>query len=196
MRYPLYRNTVLACLAMLAFGSAAPSPALDEGIGFAPADVPKHYRFVYSPGLTKNECALAKQGVPYNEIHFSRTECFGDCPAYSVTLRRDGTATYVGKSYVPKVGEYTGEIDILRFGRLCLAIDRFKLDECSPEYAGSWTDDATALLTVKNRDNEAVIQISDYGAQGPIELWAVHQIIDALVSKIEWERSGKLPPQK
>lgn len=189
MRHSIYRNVVIACSVIFTFGCNHPSPVLEDEVSSAPADVPKRYQFIYSPGLSEDEYVAAQAGVPYGEIHFQRTGCFGECPAYTVTLRSDGTAQFVGESFVSNIGDYDGEVDIRRFGRLCWAIDRFKLDEFSSDFSGDWTDDATAKLTVKDRDNETVLQISDYGAHGPIELWAVHQIVDALASKIEWKRS-------
>src|SRR5262245_27898915 len=38
---------------------------------------------------------------PFDRIELERTECFGTCPAYTVTLWRDGQATYSGRAHAP-----------------------------------------------------------------------------------------------
>lgn len=157
-------------------------------IGYEPTDdVPEHYHFIYSAGLDDSEYLAARSGLPYKEIHFARTECYGKCPAYMVKLHSNGTAEYHGKAYVPNIGTYTGEIEVWDFARLCWTIDRLKLQNLSPDYSANWTDDTTATLSVTNRDSETVLEISDYGRQAPIELWAVHGLIDGLVGKIDWK---------
>src|SRR5262245_17588439 len=40
------------------------------------------------------------------EITLERGICFGQCPVYRVTLRKDGPATYIGDLYVPLIGTY------------------------------------------------------------------------------------------
>lgn len=58
------------------------------------------------------------------EIQLQRTACFGMCPTYSVTIRRDGTVEWIGTANVVVPGPRTGRIDRAGLD----AIDR-KIDE-------------------------------------------------------------------
>jgi Domain of unknown function (DUF6438) len=52
--------------------------------------------------------ALCKNRVVMDEFSLERTECFGPCPVYKVTIRLDGSVRYVGKKNVQRIGTYTG----------------------------------------------------------------------------------------
>ncbi len=49
------------------------------------------------------------------EIQFTRTSCFGSCPAYSLVLRGDGRGEYEGRGWVKLVGkaEFTLASEVL-----------------------------------------------------------------------------------
>ena len=61
------------------------------------------------------------------EIRLERTPCFGGCPVDEVILRPDGTATYVGKRFVDRIGRYRGTFKRERFDR-CMSIEHATLD--------------------------------------------------------------------
>ena len=149
-------------------------------------DLTDRYRFVSRISFQKGEIEAAKKAIPSTEIQFERTECFGRCPAFIVTFRLDGTAEYVGRKFVENMGEHVGKIDLRSYGRLCWAIEKFNLSKLPSKYTANWTDDTTAVVRVKSQNSETVVEISDYGSQGPIELWMIHNVIDGLVSHIEW----------
>jgi len=44
-----------------------------------------------------------------------RSGCFGHCPVYKLTLRDDGSATYIGYSSVPKIGTFVAQINFWSF---------------------------------------------------------------------------------
>lgn len=150
-------------------------------------ELPEHYRFLRSFGIEEKDYEATKTALPYVEIQLERTECFGMCPSYIVTLRRHGTAEYVGREFAPRNGKHNGEIDLFSFARLCWAIEKFKLANGPREYSARVTDMPTAYLRVKGRDSDLSFQIRDYGGQGPIELWTIHAAIDGVAGRIKWQ---------
>lgn len=118
------------------------------------------------------------------EITLERTPCFGTCPVYSVTLRRDGTATYVGKNYVERMGTYKGTVrQFDRLAELLISRGYFGLKD---KYAVNWTDMATVKTSVVMNGKRKTI--SNYGDAGPVELWGIEMAIDAVADQIKWEK--------
>jgi hypothetical protein len=74
-------------------------------------------------------------------VKLERTQCFGMCPSYTVTIHGDGKVTWHGDKYVATVGDAIGRTDPAQLEQLVRAIDqaRFferdesgKLDRCRP----------------------------------------------------------------
>jgi len=149
--------------------------------------VPAHYHYLFQGRIAYEEVKGTWAKLPYSQIEFERTPCFGSCPSYVVTLNAEGAAQYNGREFAPRAGAHVGEIGVFEYGRICWAIDRFKLLEGPLEYSANWTDSSTTLIRVKRRDTGKTVEISDYGAQGPIELWCLFEAIDAASDQIKWK---------
>jgi len=120
-----------------------------------------------------------------SEITLERTRCLGPCPAYQVVLRRDGTATYIGKAHVERLGAHQGKLHpslFIQLARLLLAEDFFELQD---RYFKPVTDSPSAIITVV-RDGQRK-RVSNYASTGPIRLWGLEMAIDAVAAYIEWE---------
>ena len=189
------RAKLLAVSAFLATGflggcGAAPSKPTRttfEPHDYRPTDgVPSCYHFLYSGGLEPKTIEEVWSRLPYVDIELERTECFGQCQSYVVTLKAGGAAEYNGRKYAPRTGIHHGEIDVWNYAQLCWAIDRFKIVNGPREYIANWSDDASTIIRVKNRSDNKVIEILDYGGQGPIELWCVSSSIDAVADRVKW----------
>jgi hypothetical protein len=76
-----------------------------------------------------NRAATAPMAL---EITLSRTECFGSCPIYSVTIHGDGRVDWRGEKFVEAKGERHASIIRSQLDALVATIDRvgfFQLDE-------------------------------------------------------------------
>jgi hypothetical protein len=156
--------------------------------GFDPIwGVPEPYHLLSEPGVPFKDIESAWKKFPYSKIELGRTGCYGECPDYSVTLQAGGAASYHGRHFVEKTGHFTGEVEFDHYGRLCWMIEKFGILSGPQSYRASWTDDATVYVNVTLRETGETIQISDYGHQGPIELWAVFQSIDGVAHHITWK---------
>ena len=70
-------------------------------------------------------------------------------------------------------------------------IDKFKIVSAARKYKANWTDSTTAIIRVTLRKTNETIEISDYGGQGPVELWALFNAMDAVSNRVEWTPDAK-----
>src|SRR5262245_54478159 len=57
------------------------------------ATVPTPFKPLYrGPGIQRSNISAVWADLPYDSISLERTECYGPCPVYRVTLHRNGRA--------------------------------------------------------------------------------------------------------
>lgn len=150
-------------------------------------DNPDDYHFLSANSLNSEEVEEDRKALPYDEIQLERTACYGSCPSYVVTFRRDGSASYVGRDHVQNIGRFSGQISIFDYGKLCHAIEKFKLLQLKPNwYDSGMADNPSTVLRVKNKQTKSQAEVGVSGLPGPIELWVVQQSIDNVASQIKW----------
>lgn len=173
-------------LSFFANGRALAADPPDPLFHSAADSAPEIYKPLFSAFTSDDDQKNLRKNLPYESITLERTPCYGTCPVYTVTLYRSGMAELYAKSYLPKTGNFVGKIDVLSFGRLCYLLDHFHFSDFKDSYRGSWTDDTTCIVTARTSAKVAK-KVSDYGSVGPIELWAIHQVIDRMRERIEWK---------
>jgi Domain of unknown function (DUF6438) len=149
------------------------------------SNVPPIYQPFYAPGFTEEEAKTARDRLPFDSIAILRTGCFGTCPVYEMVLHRDGSAEFNAQAHLPKLGKFIGEARLHTYGRLCYLIESSHFSEMSSSYSANWTDDSTCIVTVTS--GATVKAVSDYGRVGPIQLWAIQELLDAVKDEIEWK---------
>ena len=79
--------------------------------------------------------AVPRQAIPDDFIvPLGRTTCFGECPAYSVSIDAKGNVRYEGRKFVRVEGIQTDRIPMARVAALAAQIDRilfFELEDRS-----------------------------------------------------------------
>ena len=178
---------ILSCIAFAGCSKEEKQPAFAEnpmnGRGEpVVADVPETYRPFFDHG--HGELDATRDRLPFDTISLARTPCYGRCPVYEVVFHRDGKAEFTAKQHLPKLGTFVGEVCLGDYGRLCYLIENSHFNDFKPSYRGGWTDDATCIVTVTHGNSTRAV--SDYGRVGPIELWAIQQLIDAIKDRTEW----------
>ena len=100
--------------------------------------------------------------VPLDQVAISlqRTGCFGFCPAYSVEIRGDGSATYDGQGFVDVEGVHHYEVPPEQVAYLVQDIGRKDLWSMDGSYRAPITDIPTYVLTLRLGDQTH--QIEDY----------------------------------
>ena len=111
------------------------------------------------------------------EVTLERTSCFGTCPDYKVTLRRDGTIIDEGRRFVQMMGTYKGEA--YGFDRLAQLILAQKYFDMKDDYSRPITDMPSAITSVVRAGKRKTIV--DYAETGPIELWSIEMAIDGIL---------------
>ena len=142
--------------------------------------------------MTHAQAPISKDQI--TEVTLERTGCFGTCPIYKVTVRRDGTISYNGKQYVELKGAYEGTVyGFDRLAQLIIASGYFKLKD---NYASNATDLPSAVTTVVAKGQRKTI--TNYGDFGPVELWGVEMAIDGMLkgARLEKAKAPQVSPRK
>ena len=136
---------------------------------------------------------LAAPNAPkIDSITLERTSCYGTCPIYTVTVRRDGTVTYDGKQFVAVTGHHSSKISSEQFQQLVHEIQRIGFFSLQDEYTfkenpdGSIeavTDLPTTITTV--RAGKLRKRIKNYYG-GPESLAEFEKLIDKIAGSSAW----------
>jgi len=134
--------------------------------------------------------ALASQFAEgISEISLERKGCFGSCPIYKVTLKRDGSVVYVGKDFVKRRGTFRGKLHGYYFNQLAELMYRQGFFNLKERYSAPVTDQDTVITSVV-RDGK-LTSVQNYGGEAPVELWGIESAIDAVVEQVTWESRAK-----
>jgi hypothetical protein len=123
-------------------------------------------------------------------ITLQRTTCFGTCPAYTITIRDDGTVTYMGGDHARVQGSQTWKIDPSAVRALAKEMQDAGYFDLQDEYRAMMTDHPTTYtsLTVGSRTKK----IKNYVA-GPPRLKEMEERIDEVAGTKKYVRGdGKL----
>ena len=145
------------------------------------------YAFLNHDTLESDEYDRAVAAVPFDEIQMGRTTCYGTCPAYTVTFRRNGEALYTGEAYVEKVGPFKGEINIWDYGRLCKLIENSRLHSFDDNYDDDRTDSPSTFIRVKDSRTNMDKSTAGYEDMMPDAAWTISRVIDGIAASIDWK---------
>ena len=126
------------------------------------------------------------------EVGLERTPWyFAGGAVYTVVIKTDGNFTYYGEKNVNHLGKYTGHIatmDIKPLFQYIRGMDYFLLADF---YSTGATDQPAVYTMVAQKGERKVVK--NYGTGGPLKLWALETVIDALLAKASWavDNNGK-----
>ena len=146
-------------------------------------------------GLATTPAPTAAQGVPDDfVIKLERTECYGECPVYSVSIDARGNVTYEGTKFVWVLRRQTDRIQVSRVATLLATAERIGFFDLHDNYNtisnpdGTWTfltDLPTAFVTVTRGGRSK--RVRDYlGA--PEALKELEHLIDDTAGTKRWIR--------
>ncbi|MFN2493008.1 MAG: DUF6438 domain-containing protein [Pyrinomonadaceae bacterium] len=124
-----------------------------------------------------------------SEVSLKREGCFGPCPVYEVFLRSDGTATYIGKANVQRIGRYRGSIGKSEFLRIAQIVERQDFFSLKSKYFVSMTDLATVIIRAVRRGRTK--KVENYGGAAPINLRVIEAQIDAVIEQVNWKKEDR-----
>src|SRR5437870_4342049 len=90
-------------------------------------------------------------------VQLERTACYGNCPAYSVTIHGDGRVEYNGKTHVKEKGLREGRVEADQIKSLLNEFATAKFFTLSEDYSGEnctryCTDILTAVTEIDVRE--------------------------------------------
>ena len=122
------------------------------------------------------------------ELRLERTRCRTTCPAYTVTLRADGSFRYTGVYGVERSGEHTGTVEVGSLRQVLRYAEEIGFFGLEARYTSPYLDNAAAVFTAAGPDGRKTV--TDYAGSGPATLWALGQLIDGLLADATWDPGG------
>ena len=103
---------------------------------------------------------------------------------YTVTLRRDGRAAYVGDFRDERIGAHEAELEVRAFDDLARAVMFLGFETLDAMYATPTLDSATDRIWIALGGTH--LEIQDYGGGGPRALHAIVSLIDQVDAALTW----------
>jgi hypothetical protein len=135
---------------------------------------------------------------PISEVVLERGPCLGACPAYRVTLRSDGTATFVGWNHVERIGVFGGTLSPEVLLGLAEAVAAARIETLANSYLQPSNDLPVVRTTVIGGDGARRL-VRDHGAIGvaaleaPERLLRLQATIDSIAAGITWTLVSESP---
>lgn len=155
---------------------------------------------MFLPLLLLGLCFLHCQDIPPDTlISLERTQCYGECPAYELSIRADGSVVFIGKRFVPKPGKVESRISADQVRQLISLFEEInyfsmKDDYGFPMYRSSencpqwWTDASWAYisLTIKGKTKRIQHYQGCEGTEDVEKLSRLENGIDEIVNTKQW----------
>jgi hypothetical protein len=117
-----------------------------------------------------------------------RTECYGWCPAYKITIYRDGVVDYVGTRFVKLVGEARGQLTTAQLAQLDQLFEQTGYLHFKDRYVKTTVTDMPSANTSYAPPGEPAKSVQHYDGDrsAPKELAQVEDGIDQIVRIEQW----------
>jgi hypothetical protein len=103
--------------------------------------------FVFIMSCTSN--ATREYTADNFRVELTRTECFGKCPSFTLSISGDGNCRFTGKKNVDKIGNFSLQISREKVAEIADAINACDFWSLDKEYTANITDLPTTYLSVK-----------------------------------------------
>ena len=146
----------------------------------------KSMLMILASGLLFVGCCVSKknyQNDATSMIKMSKGVCFGTCPVYDITIDGTGKATYTGKRFVDKVGNFTKTFTPEETNRLFRKFEKADFFAFENEYTAEVTDLPTTFITLEHKGQSKKIK-AYYGT--PESLQALIAEVDAYSNTEGW----------
>lgn len=118
-------------------------------------------------------------------IVYQKTQCYGRCPAYTMTINNDGKVLFEGEANVDKIGKFSLQLSPEEIDTLIIEFGKAHFFELEDRYYKNLTDLPTTFITYTR--GEKTKKITDYyGA--PKRLKVLEAKIEEIVEKKGWQK--------
>ncbi|MBX9850224.1 MAG: hypothetical protein K2X86_00525 [Cytophagaceae bacterium] len=116
-------------------------------------------------------------------IIMEKTECYGYCPVYSITIDGTGKVIYEGKKHVKKVGKFERQLSGKEISTIFSAFEHSDFFKLQNEYTAGVSDMPTVYVTFEHQGQKK--KITDYyGAPESLKK------LEELVEKVALSEEG------
>jgi hypothetical protein len=176
-----------ASTALLACGCIGSSVAADRQAAPEGNDLIAMHQKLYGQAAptVSPDAATDAADTDIDLIGLQRTVCSAKCPTYSVVIDRSGRFRYTGVANVARLGSATGSVDPTALRYLVRYIDESRFDTFASGYVYNQTGKPSSFTWIRRGTTDKVVW--NYGAAGPVKLWAIEALIDQLVATATWD---------
>ena len=141
--------------------------------------------------VTKKLASVTSNELRLITISFERTSCFGNCPAYRLTIKGDGSVVYEGFRDVQTKGKKNGKISEAEFREILTALDKAVFltigdtvgQKCS---CGECTDMPSAMIRVSGAGFDHSVDHYHGCRCATKELWEAEDAVDRILKTEQW----------
>ena len=151
------------------------------------SNVPDQKEVSISPDRVE-EVFPADDSIPEDLIiRLQRTPCYGECPAYLMTVKADGKVSFFGQNHVEKMGQTEDKIGVDKIKQLIEEFKKADFFNLEDNYTSEncATDNPTVRTTLFINGKTKKIE-HDTGCEAPKELTALEDKIDEIVGSEKW----------
>jgi hypothetical protein len=127
--------------------------------------------------------------IPSNSevmISLQRTECFGTCPIYKITIYGNGLVVYEGRAYVGTRGirkSFIGTDKVIQLATELENAGYFSLDDSYNEP----NDLPSAVIYAKiNNKEKSIVHNHELSSNSPEILYSIEKAIDEAANSLQW----------
>jgi len=124
----------------------------------------------------------------YVVASLEKTECYGKCPSFEFKIYSNGIATFHGKKFVSRYGEFKAKIDeasILRIKEKGKELGILNLSDTYPENRFFLNDLPMSYLIYNNGLTKIVIRNNH---DAPRALLEFEKYLEVILNRLEWKR--------
>ena len=145
-------------------------------------------------GAGYSDRTVIPQDIPPDlKITLERTECFGFCPVYKLTITADGTVVFEGRRFVKQEGaQIRSAVNRERLKQLMAEFDRVKFFSLEDDYSeirlSCPTDQPSAITSIRINGKSKTINhyLGCLEPKVPKGLTELENKIDEIVNTAQW----------
>ena len=144
-------------------------------------------------GAGYSDRAVIPQDIPKDlKITLERTECFGFCPAYKLTIIADGSVVFEGRRFVKQEGVTISSVSPERLKQLMAEFDRVNFFSLEDDYSeirlSCPTDQPSAITSIRINGKSKTINhyLGCLEPKVPKGLTELENKIDEIVNTAQW----------
>ena len=144
-------------------------------------------------GAGYSDRTVIPQDIPPDlKITLERTECFGFCPVYKLTITADGAVVFEGRRFVKQEGVTINSVSRERLKQLMAEFDRVKFFSLEDDYSETRlscpTDQPSAITSIRINGKSKTINhyLGCLEPKVPKGLTELENKIDEIVNTAQW----------